>query len=63
MQNRTTLFIAHRLTSAARADTILMLSHGEVVEGGSHQELIKKGGAYAAMYRAFSSGVLEEAFV
>ncbi|HEY3780022.1 MAG TPA: ABC transporter ATP-binding protein [Fimbriimonadaceae bacterium] len=63
MQNRTTLFIAHRLTSAARADTILMLSHGEVIEGGSHQELLKKGGAYAAMYRAFSSGVLEEAFV
>jgi subfamily B ATP-binding cassette protein MsbA len=63
MKQRTTLFIAHRLTSAARADRILMLRRGEIVESGSHQELMKKEGAYAAMYKAFSSGVLDESLV
>lgn len=60
MKGRTTLFIAHRLTSAARADKILMLSRGEVVEFGSHKDLIEKNGAYAGMYRAFSSGVIDD---
>ncbi|MCG9894969.1 MAG: ABC transporter ATP-binding protein/permease [Fimbriimonadaceae bacterium] len=60
MSGRTTLFIAHRLTTAARADRILMLRQGETVEGGSHDELMAQNGAYAAMYRAFSSGLLGE---
>ena len=59
MRGRTTLFIAHRLTSAARADRILMLRRGEVLEQGTHRELNERNGAYAAMYRAFSSGVME----
>jgi ABC-type multidrug transport system fused ATPase/permease subunit len=59
MQERTTLFIAHRLTTASRADKILVLRRGEVVETGSHRELMAANGAYAAMVRAFSSGVLE----
>jgi len=60
MHQRTTLFIAHRLTSAARADRILMLNRGEIVESGSHSELMRRNGAYAGMYHAFSSGVLDE---
>lgn len=60
MKERTTLFIAHRLTTAARADKILMLRRGEIIESGSHRELMAQAGAYAAMYRAFSSGVLDE---
>jgi subfamily B ATP-binding cassette protein MsbA len=60
MRERTTLFIAHRLTTAARADKILVLRRGEVVECGSHQALMKLDGAYAAMYQAFSSGVVDE---
>lgn len=59
MRQRTTLFIAHRLTTAARADRILVLRRGEVIEQGSHRELMAQDGAYAGMYRAFSSGVLE----
>lgn len=60
MQQRTTLFIAHRLTTAARAKLIVMLSHGQIVEQGSHQQLMAAAGAYAGMYRAFNSGVLGE---
>ncbi len=58
MQGRTTLFIAHRLTTAARAHRILVLRKGEVLEQGSHEELMATNGAYAGMFRAFSSGVL-----
>lgn len=59
MRQRTTLFIAHRLTTAARADGILVLSHGQVLEQGTHKELMEKNGAYAGLFRAFSSGILE----
>ena len=58
MKQRTSIVIAHRLTTAARADRILVLRRGEVVEQGSHRELMERGGAYAAMYGAFTSGVL-----
>ena len=60
MANRTTLFIAHRLTTAARADNIAVLKRGEVMEIGSHKALMEKNGEYAALFRIFSSGVLEE---
>ncbi len=59
MCQKTTLFIAHRLTTAARATRILVLRRGEIVESGSHQELMVHDGVYAGMYAAFSSGILE----
>ena len=59
MRTRTALFIAHRLTTAARADRILVLKRGRVVEVGPHRELIAAGGEYAAMFRLFSGGVLD----
>lgn len=59
MQTRTTLFIAHRLTTAARADRILVLRRGEVVETGSHAELMAARGMYAGLFAAFSGGVLD----
>ena len=58
MRERTTLFIAHRLTTAARADRILVMSRGEAIESGSHAELLAQGGAYAGLFAAFSGGVL-----
>jgi len=46
MEGRTTLVIAHRLATVVRADRILVLDQGRLVEEGTHQSLIGKGGVY-----------------
>ena len=51
MQNRTTLVIAHRLSTVEKADRIVVLADGEIVESGSHKELIKQNGEYALLHR------------
>ncbi len=51
MKGRTTLVIAHRLSTVQNADKIVVMDQGVVVEHGSHQELMAKGGAYAALYQ------------
>ena len=48
---RTTLIIAHRLSTVRRADRLVVLDHGRIVEEGSHAELLELGGLYARLYR------------
>ncbi|GAB3046421.1 ABC transporter ATP-binding protein [Virgibacillus ainsalahensis] len=52
MKDRATLIITHNLRSAAAADRILYLEGGEVIESGTHEELITQGGEYAKLYEA-----------
>jgi ATP-binding cassette subfamily B protein len=58
-RSRTTLVVAHRLTTAARADRILVMAEGNVVEDGTHAELLAVGGVYARLWGAFSEASAE----
>jgi ATP-binding cassette subfamily B protein len=51
---RTTLVVAHRLTTAARADRIVVMESGRIAEAGRHEELLGRGGSYAALWAAFA---------
>jgi ATP-binding cassette subfamily B protein len=61
MTGRTTFVIAHRLSTIRDADTILVMERGSIVEQGSHDALLARGGAYAELYRSQFAEPLAEA--
>jgi ABC-type multidrug transport system fused ATPase/permease subunit len=52
MANRTSVVIAHRLSTVRAADQILVVEQGSIVEHGTHDELLAAGGPYAELYHA-----------
>ncbi|MEW8996746.1 MAG: ABC transporter ATP-binding protein [Thermoanaerobacter sp.] len=52
MKGRTSFIIAHRLSTIRDADLILVMNHGDIIEQGTHEELLKKGGFYASLYNS-----------
>ena len=52
MKGKTSFVIAHRLSTIRHADTILVVEQGNIVEQGTHEELLAKEGRYAALYQA-----------
>ncbi|MED4354942.1 ABC transporter ATP-binding protein [Schinkia azotoformans] len=60
-EDKTTIFISHRLSSCINADVILVLNNGELIEQGSHQELLNLNGEYAELYK-LQSNLYEKGF-
>lgn len=56
-QGRTTVTVAHRLSTAERADMVVVFADGHIVETGSHDQLVTAGGEYASLHEAWSRGV------
>jgi ATP-binding cassette subfamily B protein len=57
MEGRTTIVIAHRLSTAARADRVGVVADGRLLELGPHDELVARGGRYTALYSAWTDGL------
>jgi ATP-binding cassette, subfamily B, bacterial len=57
LEARTAVLIAHRLTTAMKADRIVVVDDGRIIETGSHAELIAQGGRYAEMYETWTAGM------
>ncbi len=55
---KTSIFIAHRLATIINVDKIIVLSNGEIIEQGNHEELVKSGGYYSSLYSAYYNSLL-----
>ncbi len=59
-KDKTVIYISHRLSSATRSDNILVFSHGQLIESGTHEELMTLDGEYCKMFTLQASGYREE---
>ena len=60
VEGRTTLAVAHRLSTIQSADVIHVIDHGQIIESGTHEELVEAGGVYRRLYdEQFGSGTIE----
>jgi ATP-binding cassette subfamily B protein len=62
MTNRTSFVIAHRLSTVRKADQILVMQHGEIIERGTHESLVTNNGLYARLARIQNTTFIEESF-
>jgi ABC-type multidrug transport system fused ATPase/permease subunit len=60
-EGRTTISVAHRLSTAEQADLVLVFDAGALVEHGSHEELVALGGRYAELYRSWMGNTGQKA--
>ena len=60
MHNKTVIAIAHRLSTIVQMDRLIVLDGGQIVESGSHEQLLAKGGVYARLWQRQSGGFLGE---
>nr|WP_289852422.1 ABC transporter ATP-binding protein [Mesorhizobium liriopis] len=60
MEGKTVIAVAHRLSTIAALDRLIVLDHGRIVEEGSHEELVAKGGLYAGLWKRQSGGFLAD---
>jgi ATP-binding cassette subfamily B multidrug efflux pump len=59
MARKTVIAVAHRLSTIARMDRLIVLDAGRIVEQGTHEELLRLGGHYAALWRHQSGGFID----
>src|SRR2546428_1739534 len=62
MANRTSFVIAHRLSTIRKADQILVMRHGQIIERGTHEELLAADGLYSRLARIQGTTFIEESF-